>query len=91
MKRRDILQWLSWAAAAAAAAPVLDGLYPGEQQRVAAAFAAPSRVDASVVEHIDAVLWRCMRQDDALGPQAALDTTLAQRQLVRGLSFGAIK
>ncbi len=85
MKRRDILQWLSWAAAAAAAAPVLDGLYPGEQQRVAAAFAAPSRVDASVVEHIDAVLWRCMRQDDALGPQAALDTTLAQRQLVRSL------
>ena len=26
-----------------------------------------------------------MRQDDALGPQAALDTTLAQRHLVRGL------
>jgi transcriptional regulator with XRE-family HTH domain len=85
MKRRDILQWLSWAAAAAAAAPVLDGLDEGEQQRTVAALATPSRVDAAVVDHIDAVLWRCMRQDDTLGPQAALDTTVAQRQLVRSL------
>jgi transcriptional regulator with XRE-family HTH domain len=85
MKRRDILQWLSSAAAAAAAAPVLDGLDQGEQARVAQAFATPARVDETVIGHIDAVLWRCMRQDDALGPQAALDTTLAQRNLVRGL------
>lgn len=85
MKRRDILQWLSSAAAAAAAAPVLEGLDQGEQARVAQAFATPSRVDETVIGHIEAVLWRCMRQDDALGPQAALDTTLAQRNLVRGL------
>jgi tetratricopeptide (TPR) repeat protein/transcriptional regulator with XRE-family HTH domain len=85
MKRRDILQWLSWAAAAAAAAPVLDGLNQDEQQRTTTALATPSRVDDAVVDHIDAVLWRCMRQDDTLGPQAALDTTLAQRQLVRSL------
>jgi tetratricopeptide (TPR) repeat protein len=52
---------------------------------VAQAFATPSRVDGAVISHIEAVLWRCMRQDDALGPQAALDTTLAQRNLVRGL------
>ena len=38
-----------------------------------------------MIGHIEAVLWRCMRQDDPLGPQAALDTTLAQRNLVRGL------
>jgi hypothetical protein len=85
MKRRDILQWLSSAAAAAAAAPVLDGLDPHERYRVAAAFVTPERVDASVIEHIEAVLWRCRRQDDILGPQAALDTVLAQRNLVRGL------
>jgi tetratricopeptide (TPR) repeat protein len=76
---------LSWAAAAAAAAPVLDGLDPDEQQRVAATLVTPSRVDTAVVDHIEAVLWRAMRQDDALGPQAALDTTVAQRQLVRSL------
>jgi tetratricopeptide (TPR) repeat protein len=85
MKRRDILQWLSSAAAAAAAAPVLDGLDAGEWYRTADAFVRPQRVDGRVVDHIEAVLWRCMRQDDTLGPQAALDTVLAQRTLVRGL------
>jgi hypothetical protein len=77
MKRRDILQWLSWAAASAAAAPVLDALDDDERERTASAFANPRRVDATVVDHIEAVLWRTMRQDDALGPQAALDTALA--------------
>jgi hypothetical protein len=85
MRRRDILQWLSWAAAAAAAAPVLDGLDDNEKERTALALVAPSRVDHRIVDHIEAVLWRCMRQDDSLGPQAALDTVLAQRALVRGL------
>jgi tetratricopeptide (TPR) repeat protein len=45
----------------------------------------PERVDGEVIGHIEAVLWRCRRQDDTLGPQAALDTVLAQRNLVRGL------
>ncbi|KXK62685.1 hypothetical protein AWW66_07130 [Micromonospora rosaria] len=85
MKRRDILQWLSWAAASAATAPVLDSLDPSEQERTLGAFANPSRVDATVIDHIDGVLWRCMRQDDLLGPQAALDTVLAQRRLVHSL------
>lgn len=85
MKRRDILQWLSWAAAAASAAPVLQHLDHEERERVASAFATPRRVDDKVIDHIEDVLWRCMRQDDTLGPQAALDTTLAQRNLVRGL------
>lgn len=82
MKRRDILHWLSWASAAAAAAPVLAGLDDAERTRVATAMVSPARVDDAVIDHIDAVLWHCMRQDDALGPQAALDTVLAQRRLV---------
>jgi transcriptional regulator with XRE-family HTH domain len=85
MRRRDVLQWLSWAAAAAAAAPVLDGLDDNERERTALALISPRRVDHQVVDHIEDVLWRCMRQDDSLGPQAALDTVLAQRALVRGL------
>ena len=85
MKRRDILQWLSSAAAAAAAAPILDGLDADERHRVADAVVVPERVDATVIGHIEAVLWRCQRQDDMLGPQAALDTVLAQRSLVRNL------
>ena len=85
LKRRDILQWLSWAAASATAAPVLDDLDDGEKERTVLALASPNRVDHNVIDHIEAVLWRCMRQDDSLGPQAALDTVLAQRRLARAL------
>ncbi|MBT8228275.1 MAG: hypothetical protein HKP61_10405 [Dactylosporangium sp.] len=85
MRRRDVLQWLSWASASAAAAPIFEHLDVGERERTTLAIASPRRVDNAVVEHIEAVLWRCMRQDDALGPQAVLDTTLAQRNLVRTL------
>ena len=85
MQRRDVLQWLSFAAAAAAAAPVLADLGTDERERTVMAFASPSRVDDRVVDHIEAVLWRCMRQDDTLGPTAAMETTLAQRNLVRSL------
>ncbi|WP_433064864.1 helix-turn-helix transcriptional regulator [Dactylosporangium sp. CS-033363] len=85
MRRRDVLHWLSWAASAAAVSPVLDGLDQPECERTLGALADPARVDATVIDHVDAVLWRCMRQDDTLGPHAALDTALAQRRLVQNL------
>jgi len=85
MNRREVLRLLGWAATAAAGTPVLHGLDTEEQARVTLAMQVPSRVDASVIEHSEAVLWRCMRQDDALGPQAALDTVLAQRNLTRAM------
>ena len=62
---------------------MLPALSADEQQRVASVLSASSRVDAQTIEHIEAVLWRCVRQDDALGPQAALNTVLAQRDLAR--------
>ena len=90
MKRRDVLQWLTWAASTAAASlEIFDDLDPDERGRTAAALIEPGRVDATVVGHIDAILWRCMRQDDVLGPQAALNTVLAQRDLVQSLLVGA--
>ncbi|MFF5291901.1 hypothetical protein [Paractinoplanes globisporus] len=89
MNRRDVLYWLSSAAAAAAAAPVLEGLDLDAADRVTQAIANPHRVDDDTIAHIEAVLWRCMRQDDTLGPQAALDTTLAQIRLVLTLMPGA--
>lgn len=62
--------------------PLIDG---DEQQRVAAVLSAPSRVDAQTIEHIEEVLRHCQRLDYALGPQAALNTVLAQRDLARVL------
>ncbi len=82
MDRRDVLRVLGWAAAAASMFPSING---DERQRVASALGKPSRVDVQTIEHIETVLWRCQRQDDALGPQAALDTVLAQRNLARVL------
>ncbi|MGH3947522.1 MAG: helix-turn-helix domain-containing protein [Pseudonocardiaceae bacterium] len=83
MKRREVLQILSSAASAAAAAPLFDTLDSDEQERLALAIQTPRRVDNHVIDHIEEVLYHCMRQDDALGPQAALDTVLAQRSLAR--------
>jgi hypothetical protein len=43
----------------------------------------PQRVDETIIGHIEDVLWRLIRQDDALGAQVTLETVLAQRNLVR--------
>jgi hypothetical protein len=80
--RRDVLLVLGWAASVASL-PALDG---DEQQRVTSVLRTPSRVDAQTIEHIEAVLWHCVRQDETLGPQAVLNTVLAQRDLTRALA-----
>ncbi|MDQ3761136.1 MAG: hypothetical protein M3460_05395 [Actinomycetota bacterium] len=82
MDRRNVLRLLAWAATTASVFPTLVG---DAHQRVVSVLSRSSRVDAQVIEHIDAVLWHCRRQDYALGPQAVLDTVLAQRDLARVL------
>lgn len=82
MDRRDALRLLAWAASAASVFPATAG---DEHVRVVSVLSASSRVDAQTIEHIEAVLWHCVRQDKALGPQAVLSTVLAQRDLARAL------
>ncbi|MGH3568398.1 MAG: hypothetical protein ACRDRH_20690 [Pseudonocardia sp.] len=83
--RRDVLRTLRTLGYAAAIASLFQAIDPEEQERVASVISRPSRVDAVTIEHIEAILWRCQRQEDALGPQAVLDTVLAQRNLVKML------
>ncbi|MGH3829676.1 MAG: helix-turn-helix domain-containing protein [Pseudonocardiaceae bacterium] len=85
MNRRKLLEKLGWAAAVIAASPVLNTLDPEEQERLTRALVTPSRVDERVINHLDAILQDCKRQDDALGANTVLHTVLAQRNLVRGL------
>jgi transcriptional regulator with XRE-family HTH domain len=85
VKRRELLQLISWAASAAVASPVFDDLESSRLERMGRVLEAPSRVDDDVIDHIEQVLHRCIRQDDALGPQAAMDTVLAQRSLARAM------
>jgi tetratricopeptide (TPR) repeat protein len=83
MKRRELLRVLGWAASAVAAKQLHVEFNAEEQTRIAGAFETPSRVDTAIIDHVEGVLWRLIRQDDALGAQATLDTVLAQRNVVR--------
>lgn len=85
MDRREILQLLGSATSALIAWPLLADLNTDEQQRVARTITSPTRVDDKVISHIESVYWSCRQQDDALGPQAVLNTVTAQEQLVRTL------
>ncbi len=82
MDRRSMLRLLAWAATTASLSPALDA---EAHQRIASVLSAGSRVDAKIIEHIEAVLWHCRCQDYALGPHAVLNTVLAQRDLARVL------
>jgi tetratricopeptide (TPR) repeat protein len=82
MDRRNVLRLLAWAGTAASVFPATVG---DEHERVASVLSRSSRVDAQTIEHIEAVLWHCRRQDYALGPQAVLSTVVAQRDLTRAL------
>jgi hypothetical protein len=82
MKRRGMLRTLGWAASAAAVGHLLE---PDEQGRVASVLGNSGRVDGRALDHFEAVLWHCERQDDALGPRGVLDTVLTQRSLLGSL------
>ncbi len=88
VRRRQFLLSVGRAATAAAAIPLLSGPDLAEPDRLLGALGNPSRVDAVIIGHIEEVLRRAQRQDDALGPQAAIQTVLDQRQLARYLLDG---
>ncbi|MFI7643281.1 hypothetical protein [Nonomuraea sp. NPDC049400] len=87
VKRRQMLALLGAAAAAAYAS--LPPMTSDDLDRLHLAAASPHRVDDATIGHIEAILHHARRQEDTLGPKAALNTVLAQYQLVQSLLNGA--
>jgi len=88
VKRRHFLLAVGRAATAAATIPLLSASGAAEPDRLRGAVASPSRVDATIIGNIEEVLRLAQRQDDALGPQSAIQTVLDQRHLARHLLDG---
>ena len=86
LNRRGLLQLFGVTATTAFISSWLDGLDPGEQQRVVAAIVKPERVDAQVIGHIESVLFDAHLSNDKLGPRAALHTVLAQQEILQAMT-----
>lgn len=85
VSRRQLLFKLSSAFAVAAASPIFGAADPDMQARLQRVLGDPERVDAATLGHAEDILLRCRHQGDVLGPQAALQTVLAQRELMAGV------
>ncbi|MYQ91459.1 hypothetical protein GTY20_09025 [Streptomyces sp. SID4946] len=88
LDRRELLLKISTALTVAAAAPLLDIADADERDRVAAVLDDPSRLDLATITHAQRVLQHYRRQGDVLGPQIALQTALAQRQVIADILPG---
>ena len=82
VSRRSLLFKMSTALAVAAAAPVFDMTDPDDRERVTLALGDPSRLDMATLAHTEEILRRCRRQGDVLGPEIALQTAIAQRNVI---------
>ncbi|MGH3915828.1 MAG: helix-turn-helix domain-containing protein [Pseudonocardiaceae bacterium] len=85
MNRRGLFELLGWATGVVVTSPVMDILNTDEQERLVRAIASPVRVDQQVIDHLQAMLRFCKRQEDERGSRSVLNTVLAQRHLVSDL------
>lgn len=88
ISRRGLLFQLSTVFAVAAAAPVFD-LADEEQRCWAGVLNQSHRLDAATLDHAEVILLRLRKQGDVLGPQIAVQTTLAQREAVGRIAGAA--
>ncbi|WP_285508667.1 hypothetical protein [Actinokineospora sp. NBRC 105648] len=81
MDRRDLLKLLG----VAAVPPWLDSPNTDDHERLARAVLAPQRVDAQVIDHIDALVFDAYVADTRFGPEIALATVRAQSDLLHAM------
>jgi transcriptional regulator with XRE-family HTH domain len=85
MERRRLLQAALGMGAGAFASPLLGGLTPDSQQRLAWAQQNPARIDTAAVESLAGVLAAQRRAEDALGSAVMLRPALAQLLVIEDL------
>lgn len=86
VQRRELMRAIAVITAAAPA--ITAALSADEVERTIRAVATPRRVDAAVLDNIEAILNQARLQDDLLGPQAAIRTTLTQVDVAEALLAG---
>lgn len=83
MQRRELMRAIAVLTAASPA--IVAALNADEVERTIRAVAVPQRIDAAVLDNIEAMLNQARLQDDLLGPQAAIRTTLTQVDIAEAL------
>ncbi|WP_280273059.1 hypothetical protein [Nocardia wallacei] len=86
VQRRELMRAIAVLTAAAPA--ITAALSSDEVERTIRAVTAPRRADAAVLDSIEAMLNQARLQDDLLGPQAAIRTTLTQVDIAEALLTG---
>ncbi|MET7774069.1 hypothetical protein [Nocardia sp. NPDC005366] len=81
--RRELMKAIAVITAAAPA--ITAALNTDEVERTIRAVATPRRADSAVLNNIEAMLNQARLQDDLLGPQAAIRTTLTQVDITEAL------
>ncbi|MDT3398421.1 helix-turn-helix transcriptional regulator [Streptomyces sp. B1866] len=89
MDRRELLQKASAALTMAAAAPLFDIAHADQRERLNGVLTNSRRIDDAVLTQAERVLPEYRLQGDVLGPQVALRTAFAQRELVSGFLANA--
>ncbi|MFE3960751.1 hypothetical protein ACFXPS_42070 [Nocardia sp. NPDC059091] len=86
VQRRELLRAIAVLTAASPA--IVAALNSDELERTIRAAASPQRVDDAVLDNIQTLLNAARLQDDLLGPQAAIPTTLTQVDIAEALLQG---
>ncbi|WP_454194603.1 helix-turn-helix domain-containing protein [Nocardia sp. Marseille-Q1738] len=83
MQRRELMRAIAVLTAASPA--IIAALNADELERTVGAVATSHRVDTAALDNLEAILNQIRLQDDLLGPQAAIRTTLTQADIAEAL------
>jgi tetratricopeptide (TPR) repeat protein len=89
VNRRELMYRLSALFAAAATGPLFDVLDPDEQQYVMRVIQDPSGFDEPTLRYCEDMVNNLRRQDNVLGPQLTLQSTIGHRQVAQHLAQAA--